>query len=98
MKIRIHSPCGYIGLRHMQFPVEMEAHRIAYDGIAYVRFSVIMQQQGWVWNEWDALEGSDYTFLGSEYDVVESGIEMWDAMKQLTKGVEVDLDAPLEED
>lgn len=34
----------------------------------------------------------------SEEHVVQSGVPVWDAMKELTKGVEVDLDAPLEDE
>lgn len=40
-----------------------------------------------------------WLFIGeSELELVQTGIPVWDAVKKLTKGVEVDLDAPLEDD
>ncbi len=33
----------------------------------------------------------------SELELVQSGVPIWDAVKELTEGVEVDIDAPLED-
>ena len=40
-----------------------------------------------------------WLFVGeSDLTLVQPGIPIWDAVKELTKGVEVDLDAPLEDE
>lgn len=40
-----------------------------------------------------------WLFVGeSDLTLVQPGIPIWDAIKELTKGVEVDLDAPLEDE
>ena len=50
--------------------------------------------------EWAySLDSFGWLFIGeSDLVLVQSGVQMWDAMKELTQGVEVDLDAPLEDE
>lgn len=50
--------------------------------------------------EWSySIDKMGWLFIGeSDLTLLQSGLELWDAVKELTKGVEVDLDAPLEDD
>lgn len=69
MKIRIENACGYEGLLRAKFPLILEAN-IRYNELAAVRFSKMIEVEGWYWSEEDAREGEDYVFLPHEYEVV----------------------------
>ncbi len=71
MKIKLNHHAGYIGLRNISYPVEVEVSRMGFDDMAYVRMSTLMGILGYAWNEWDATEGGEYVFLKEEYEVVE---------------------------
>lgn len=64
MKIRIHSPSGYSSLMNLDFPMMLEAHRIAEDGTASVKASVL--------RAWGVeTDDGDFVFLEEEYTLVE---------------------------
>lgn len=69
MKIRIEDPCGYEGLEGATFPLILDA-KLGDKGLAYVRFSTMMQVEGWWWEEGDTVEGGEYVFLRDEYEIV----------------------------
>ena len=70
MKIRIEDPCGYEGLEGATFPLILDA-KLGDKGLAYVRFSTMMQVEGWFKEACALLIKSDNPYFKNIKDAVE---------------------------
>lgn len=81
MKIRLKSASGYVGLKNVKFPVEVQVQSKGYQ-LYYVSYEEMSKVEGWFFHERDTEEGSFYCFYFNEVDVVGDESSLEDASVQ----------------